>query len=106
MKPQLSHGIKFMKVENLYPERSRSVSENYFLNFYFLNVDISLTRSDTNLKLYPCIKNIAVEGTVSQIFYKCSCSFSIKCRKYIHKNKIKSYPFFDIKSKLSPKTKI
>ena len=54
-----------MKVDNLYPERSRSVSENYFLNFNFLKVDISLTRSDTNLNLYPCIKNIDVEGTVS-----------------------------------------
>ena len=75
-----------MKVGNLYPKRSRSISENYFLNFYFLNVDISLTRSDTNLKLYPCIKHIAVEGTVSQIFYKCSCSFLSNVEKYIHKN--------------------
>ena len=65
--------MKFMKVDNLFPERSKSVSENYFSNFYFLNVDISLTRSDTNLKLYPCIKNIAVEGTVSPIFDKGSC---------------------------------
>ena len=62
-----------MKVDNLFPERSRSVSENYFSNFYFLNVAISLTKNDTNLKLYPCIKNIAVEGTVSQIFDKGSC---------------------------------
>ena len=58
-----------MKVDNQYPETSRSVSENYFLNFLFLNVDISLTRSDTSLELYLCIKNIAVEGTVSQICY-------------------------------------
>ena len=62
-----------MKVDNLFPERSRSVSENYFSNFYFLKVAISLTKNDTNLKLYPCIKNIAVEGTVSQFFDKRSC---------------------------------
>ena len=38
-------------------ERIRNISENYFLNFYFLNVDISLTMNDLSL-----------EGTVSQIF--------------------------------------
>ena len=64
-----------MKIDNLFPERSGSISENYFSHFYFLNVDISLTRSDTDLKLYPCIKHIAVGGTVSQIFDKGSCSF-------------------------------
>ena len=31
-----------MKVDNHYPKISRSVSENYFSNFYFLNVYISL----------------------------------------------------------------
>ena len=39
-----------------------------FLNFYFLNVDISVTMHDLNLRLYRCIQYIAVEGTVSQIF--------------------------------------
>ena len=78
-----------MKVEKLYPERSRSVSENYCLNFYFLNVEISLIRSDTNLKLYPCIKNIAVERTVSQIFFinVLVHFFFSNVEKYIHKNR-------------------
>ena len=40
----------------------------HFLNFYFLNVDISVTMHDLNPKLYRCIQYIAVEGTVSQIF--------------------------------------
>ena len=42
----------------------------YFLNFYVLNVDISFTMRDPNMKLKMCIKNIVVEGTVSQIFYR------------------------------------
>ena len=46
----------------------RNISENYFLNFYFLNVDISLTMDDLSLKLHICFQNIAVEGTLSQIF--------------------------------------
>ena len=75
-----------MKIDNQYPERSRSVSDNYYLNFKFLNVDISLTRSNPNLKLYQCIKQIAVEGTVSQIFDKGSCSFFIKSRKKYSQN--------------------
>ena len=76
-------------------ERMRNISENYFLNFYFLNVDISLpkqhskiklaqlgptwalpgptlnaawvTMPDLSLKLHIYIQDIAVEGTVSQI---------------------------------------
>ena len=67
-----------MKVDTQFPERSRSVSENYFLNFYFLNVDISLNNNDPYLKPYPCIKNIAAEGTVSQIFDNGS---------FLHKNR-------------------
>ena len=70
-----------MKEDNLFPERSGSFSENLFSNFHFLNVDISLTRSDTNLKLYPCIENNAAVGTVSQIFDNGSCSFFIRSRK-------------------------
>ena len=46
----------------------RNISENYFLNFYFLNVYISLNMHDLNLKLHKCIQNIALEGTVSHIF--------------------------------------
>ena len=38
------------------------------LNFYFLEVDISLTMHDLNLKLYRSIVRIAVKGNVSQIF--------------------------------------
>ena len=38
-----------------------------FFNFYFLKVDIFLIMHDPYLKLYICIENIAVEGTVSQI---------------------------------------
>ena len=59
-------------------ERTRKISENYFLNFYFLKVDISLTMHDLNLKLHICVKNIVMEGTVSQIFSKCDSSFSMK----------------------------
>ena len=38
------------------------------MNFYFLNMDISVTMHDLSLKHYRCIEYIAVEGTVSQIF--------------------------------------
>ena len=47
----------------------KNISENTFLNFYFLNVDISFNMHDLSLKLYRCIKHIAVEGTVSQNLY-------------------------------------
>ena len=33
-------------------EKMRNISENYFLNFYFLNVNISLTMHDLSLKLH------------------------------------------------------
>ena len=46
----------------------RKISENDFLNIYFLNVDISLIIHDPSLILFICIDNIVVEGTVSQIF--------------------------------------
>ena len=35
-------------------------------HFYFLNIDISLDINDVNLKLYMCVNNIHLEGTVSQ----------------------------------------
>ena len=57
----------------------KNISENEFLNFYFLNVDISINMHDLSLKLYRCIKHIAVEGTVSQNFYTRPSSFFIKC---------------------------
>ena len=59
-------------------ERTRNISENYFLNFYFLNVDISLTMYDLDLKLHICVQNIVMEGTVSQIFFKIDSSFFMK----------------------------
>ena len=62
-----SNGISVMKMDKEFPERLRDVFENDFLNFYFLNVDISLIIHDPNLKVFTCIDNIAVEGTVSQI---------------------------------------
>ena len=46
----------------------RKISENYFLNIYFLNVDISLIIQDPSLNFVMGINNIVVEGTMSQIF--------------------------------------
>ena len=51
-------------------ERTRKISKNYFFNFYFLKVDISLTMHDLNLKFHICVQDIVMEGTVSQIFSK------------------------------------
>ena len=59
-------------------ERTRKISENYFFNFYFLKVDISLTMHDLNLKLHICVQDIAMEGTLSQIFSKIDSSFFMK----------------------------
>ena len=39
------------------------------INFYFLEVDFSLTIHDLNLKLYRSIVKIAVKGKLSQILY-------------------------------------
>ena len=55
------------------------ISKNYFLNFYFLNVDISLIMKATNMILPIHIENITLEGTVSQIFDIGPGSF---CKKY------------------------
>ena len=52
---------------------------------------------DPHLKFYICIKNIAVDGTVSQIFYIGPGSFSIKFRNKYLKKYVKNYPFFAIK---------
>ena len=59
-------------------ERTRKISENYFFNFYFLKVDISLTIHDLNLKLPICIQDIVMEGTVSQIFSEIDGSIFMK----------------------------
>ena len=53
----------------------KNISENECLNFYFLNVDISVTMHDLYLKLYRCIEYILFEGNVSQIFDIGSSSF-------------------------------
>ena len=57
-----------MKMHNHFIKKMKNIFENEFLNFYFLNVDISVTMHDLYLKLYRYIIYIAVEGTVSQIF--------------------------------------
>ena len=60
--------MKIIKMHNHFIKKMKNISENEFLNFYFLNVDISVTMLDPYLKIYRCIEYIAVEGTVSQIF--------------------------------------
>ena len=73
--------MKIMKMHNHFLKKMKNIYENEFLNFYFLNVDITVTTHDLNLKLYRCIQYIAVEGTVSQIFDIGPSSFFIKLRK-------------------------
>ena len=67
-----------MKMHNHFIKKMKNISENEFLNFYFLNVDISVTMHDLYLKLYRCIEFIAVERTVSQIYDIGPSSFFIK----------------------------
>ena len=55
-------------MHNHFIKKMKNISENEFLNFYFLNVDISVIIHDLCLKLYRCIKYIAVERILSQIF--------------------------------------
>ena len=86
-----------MEIDKWYPERGTNIFENDFLNFYYLKVDISLTMQDPNFKLYIYINNIAVEGTVSQIFDTGPSSFYKKSITKYSKKSIKSYPFFDMK---------
>ena len=45
------------------------MSENLFFNLNFLKVNFSCIMHGPYLKLNMCIGNIAVERTVSQIFY-------------------------------------
>ena len=65
----------------------------YILFFYFLYMDNYITMHDPNWKLYICIENIVVEGTVSQIVNKGLGSFSTKSRKKIG-TKYKKLPIF------------
>ena len=59
-----------MKIDKELPEIVRNISGRVFFYFYFLNVDIYLIMHDLHLKHLICIENIAVQGTVSQIFDK------------------------------------
>ena len=92
-----------MKIDVQLPEIVRNICGKDLFYFYFLNVDISLIKqcgiatNAPHLKLYMCIENIAVEGTVSQIFDKGPSSFSIEFRKICSQIYTKSYPFFCIK---------
>ena len=70
------------------------LSENEFFYFYFLIVHISLTIYIIYLTLLVLTENIAIEETVSQIFYAVSHSFFIKCRKNIQRNNQKVTRFF------------
>ena len=60
-------------------------------------MDNSLIIHDPELKLVICIKNIVIEGTVSQNVDIGPSSFSVKLRKNIQRKITKSYPFFGIK---------
>ena len=70
------------------------ISGNSVFNFYFLNVDISLTMHDVALKLHRCILSIAFQGTMSQISDKGFSSFSRKSGNKYSQKLMKSYPFF------------
>ena len=67
-----------MEIDNQYPEKVKKYIRKLFSHFYFLNVDIFLIMQDPTFKFYIHIKNITVEGTVSQIFYIGPGLFSIK----------------------------
>ena len=69
------------------------------MNFYFLNVDISLNMHDLNLKLHICVKSIVVEGTVSRNFDRGSGSLFRKFRKEIFKKINRKLPVFCHKTK-------
>ena len=60
-------------------------------------MDNSLIIHNPELKLFICIENIVIEGTVSQNFDIGPSSFSVKFRKNIQRKITKSYPFFGIK---------
>ena len=70
-----------MEIDNQYPEKVKKYIRKLFSNFYILNVDFFLTMQDPTFKFYIHIKNITVEGTVSQIFYIGPGSFFYKILK-------------------------
>ena len=71
-----------------------AIYENVFFYFYFLNVDTSFTMYIICLKLLVHTENLAMKGTVSQIFHIGPHSFFIKCRKNIQNNNQKVTRFF------------
>ena len=73
-----------------------AIYKNVFFYFYYLNVDISLAMYIICLKPLVHTENIAMEGTVSQIFYTCPHSFFIKCRKKNQKKNQKVTRFFTL----------
>ena len=50
-----------------YPRKM--VNKKHYFHFYFLNKDISLNIQVKILKFSPDVKNIHMEGSLSQIFY-------------------------------------
>ena len=60
-------------------------------------MDNSLIIYNPELKLFICVKNIVIEGTMSQNFDIGPSSFSVKFRKNIPRKITKSYPFFAMK---------
>ena len=61
---------------------------------------------DPNLKLNMCVKNIVIQGTVSQIFDRTGFFVFLNLEKKNSIKKRESYPFFDIKQKLRLKSEI
>ena len=47
-----------MKIDNQFLATVRNISENYFFNLYFFNVDISLIMHAAKLTFYICIKTL------------------------------------------------
>ena len=80
--------------------------KNYFFHQHFLNGDKSLHRHKKLLKFCLCVLQYHIEGTVSQNFYLGLSFCFMKSRKNKFQEMIKSYPFFTIKTKLSPISKI
>ena len=83
-----------------FPESICILPGKIILNFYFLNMYISISLN-LDLKHHGSIVNIAAEGTVSQIFDRGSGLFFVKFRKRIFKRIDKQLPVFchKIKSK-------
>ena len=61
--------MSYITIDKEVSKRGDEEHENWFFNFYFLNWDISLNIHFPNIKFHIHIKNIYMEGTVSQIFY-------------------------------------